>query len=258
MIDTPMPPLPYLFEPHGAALSRVFWLLRHGGYDRAHRRLLPPRRVRPRGAQADPVSAGTGRRRKVLAHRAAEAADEMHPIYVLKAGDELSPVFESPLGRSIPMRLGRCSRKVRRSAPPPHRADEPVVLQAAGGLRRRHSSFARPNRSRRGCVRPAPPTSTRTTRTSPRVQKAKKFQLGKDARLALRSFFGGNTEDGFGSVIPGICRCCEAATMDPNRSVERPFAELLSKPCVNTVAIVCTLHCVTAAGGCPMATRMPG
>jgi len=31
---------------------------------------------------------------------------EMHPIYVLKAGDELSPVFESPLGLFDPEQLG--------------------------------------------------------------------------------------------------------------------------------------------------------
>jgi serine protein kinase len=31
---------------------------------------------------------------------------EVHPIYVLKAGDELSPVFESPLGLFDPEQLG--------------------------------------------------------------------------------------------------------------------------------------------------------
>ena len=31
---------------------------------------------------------------------------EVHPIYVLKAGDELSPVFESPLGLFDPDALG--------------------------------------------------------------------------------------------------------------------------------------------------------
>jgi serine protein kinase len=31
---------------------------------------------------------------------------EVHPIYVLKAGDELSPVFESPLSLFDPESLG--------------------------------------------------------------------------------------------------------------------------------------------------------
>src|SRR3954467_5036968 len=36
-----------------------------------------------------------------------KALMEVHPIYVLKAGDELSPVFESPLGLFNPDRMGR-------------------------------------------------------------------------------------------------------------------------------------------------------
>ena len=35
-----------------------------------------------------------------------KALMEVHPIYVLKAGDELSPVFESPLGLFNPERMG--------------------------------------------------------------------------------------------------------------------------------------------------------
>jgi serine protein kinase len=35
-----------------------------------------------------------------------KALMEVHPIYVLKAGDELSPVFESPLGLFDPMSMG--------------------------------------------------------------------------------------------------------------------------------------------------------
>src|SRR6185437_4817877 len=35
-----------------------------------------------------------------------KALMEVHPIYVLKAGDELSPVFESPLGLFDPDRMG--------------------------------------------------------------------------------------------------------------------------------------------------------
>src|ERR687889_1382208 len=35
-----------------------------------------------------------------------KALVEMHPIYVLKAGDEISPVFESPLGLFDPEQMG--------------------------------------------------------------------------------------------------------------------------------------------------------
>src|SRR4051794_20363393 len=35
-----------------------------------------------------------------------KALMEVHPIYVLKAGDQLSPVFESPLGLFNPERMG--------------------------------------------------------------------------------------------------------------------------------------------------------
>ena len=68
-------PWPDLLEPHHARLSGVRRLLRHGRNDRAHRRVLPARRAGSRRAQADPLSAGTGRRRQVLARRAAQVAD---------------------------------------------------------------------------------------------------------------------------------------------------------------------------------------
>src|SRR5689334_24791033 len=35
-----------------------------------------------------------------------KALMELHPVYVLKAGDQLSPVFESPLGLFDPMSMG--------------------------------------------------------------------------------------------------------------------------------------------------------
>jgi predicted Ser/Thr protein kinase len=35
---------------------------------------------------------------------------EKEPIYVLKAGDQISPVFESPLGLFDPERWARCWR----------------------------------------------------------------------------------------------------------------------------------------------------
>ena len=60
-IDPPLPRLP-----------RV---LRHGGGDRADRRLLQARGAGPRGEEADPLPAGPGRRRQVLHLRAAEDGD---------------------------------------------------------------------------------------------------------------------------------------------------------------------------------------
>ena len=48
---------------------------------------------------------------------------EVHPIYVLKAGDELSPVFESPLSLFDPGIAGpMLGGEVRHSAPASQRA----------------------------------------------------------------------------------------------------------------------------------------
>ena len=98
---------------------------------------------------------------------------EVHPIYVLKAGDELSPVFESPLSLFDPESLGTDDRgEVRHSAPPPDRAD--VARGATSGSKRSAATSrnsASPGSSRRGCGRsrsPRPSPATRTTRTSPR------------------------------------------------------------------------------------------
>ena len=61
-----------------------------------------------------------------------KALMELKPIYVLKAGNELSPIFESPLVPVRPGGHGRQDRKrLRHSTSPPHRFDEPLVLEAA-------------------------------------------------------------------------------------------------------------------------------
>ena len=68
-----------------------------------------------------------------------KALMEVHPIYVLKAGNEISPVFESPLGLFDPETMGTMLEDrygIPRAAPDRH--DEPVVPQAAGRVRRRH------------------------------------------------------------------------------------------------------------------------
>jgi len=43
---------------------------------------------------------------QILARRAAQIADEIHPFYVLKAGRRIEPVFESPLSLFDPEHLG--------------------------------------------------------------------------------------------------------------------------------------------------------
>ena len=64
---------------------------------------------------------------------------ERGPVYVLKAGDEVSPVFESPLGLFDPMTMGADARgEIRHPAAQAHRPDEPVGGQAARRVRRRH------------------------------------------------------------------------------------------------------------------------
>ena len=69
---------------------------------------------------------------------------EVHPIYVLKAGDEISPIFESPLGLFDPEHDGPDARgALRHPAPAPDRPDEPLVPQAARRVRRRHLALPR-------------------------------------------------------------------------------------------------------------------
>ena len=69
---------------------------------------------------------------------------EVHPIYVLKAGDELSPVFESPLGLFDPEQLGPMIEE--KYGIPRRRLTglmSPWCLQAARSLRRRHLALPR-------------------------------------------------------------------------------------------------------------------
>ena len=84
-----------------------------------------------------------------------KALMEVHPIYVLKAGDQLSPVFESPLGLFNPERMGAdAGRSLRHSAAPADRTDEPVVHQATRRIRRRHLALPGCQACcRRGCAR---------------------------------------------------------------------------------------------------------
>ena len=114
MTDTAKDPrLGRIFEPDHARLSGLRRLLRHGRNRRAYRRLLPARRARPGRARrssspARPVGGG----KSPLAERL-KSLMEVHPIYVLKAGDELSPVFESLLSLFDPESLGPMIEAVR-------------------------------------------------------------------------------------------------------------------------------------------------
>ena len=73
-----------------------------------------------------------------------KALMEVHPIYVLKAGDQLSPVFESPLGLFNPERMGAMLEE--NYGIPQRRLTgliSPVVHQATRRVRRRHLTFPR-------------------------------------------------------------------------------------------------------------------
>ena len=135
--------------------------------------LLPPRRAGPRRAQADPLSARPGRRRQVLARRAPEGADGRAADLCAEGRRRAQPGVRKP---ARPVRSGAAGAdargRIRHSAAPADRADEPVVLQAARRIRRRHHAIPRrqdhavaaaPDRRS-----PRPSRATRTTRTSPR------------------------------------------------------------------------------------------
>ena len=69
---------------------------------------------------------------------------EKEPVYVLKAGKEISPVFESPLGLVRPGDAGRRTRKALWGpATPADRHDLALGGQTARGVRRRHHQIHR-------------------------------------------------------------------------------------------------------------------
>src|ERR1700678_4588678 len=103
-----------------------------------------PRKVW-KSAQTDSLSAGAGRRRKVIACRAAEVVDGGLSYLRVEGQRRTQPrVRES----SQSVRSGSAGTddrgKVRHSAPSPEWADESLVLQAARSFRRGH--FAIPRR----------------------------------------------------------------------------------------------------------------
>ena len=129
----------HFHEPHAQGLSGLQGLLRPGGDHRAHRRLLPARRPGPGGEEADPLPAGPGRWRQVLARRPPEGLDGEMPG--LRAGHQRrhQPDLRE---RARPLRsrlhgphAGGSLRHPRAAADGQHVA---VGGQAARRVRRRH------------------------------------------------------------------------------------------------------------------------
>ena len=135
---------PHFHEPDDQGLSRIRRFLRDGGDDRADRRLLPSCRTGARGAQADSLSAGSGRRRQILARRAAEAADGERAGLCLEGRQGNQPGLREP---ARPVRSGhprrRTRKALRRPAAASDRHDFALGGQAARGIRRRHHQIHR-------------------------------------------------------------------------------------------------------------------
>jgi len=105
MIDTAKDPrLPLFFEQDHAGLSAFAGF--HGMEETiAHRRLL---RTQPRVGRGKQISICSGRGGGKSSLESGETVDgRFHPIYVLKAATNLSPVFESRSACSIRKRSVR-------------------------------------------------------------------------------------------------------------------------------------------------------
>ena len=111
---------------------------RHGGYDPARRQLLPACGARARGAEAGPVSAGSRRRRQVLARRAAEAPDGIAAVLCARRRRRGEPHFRIA-SRPVPTRRdGRIhGAAIPNSRPSPDRDLLALGGEAARSVRRR-------------------------------------------------------------------------------------------------------------------------
>ena len=142
-------PVAHLLQSRHQALSGLPGVLRHGGRDRADRRLLQARRTGSGRAQADSLSAGPGRRRQVLDRRAPEAADGAQADLRAQglAGQRVSarPVRAGPVRRGARVRL-------RHPAALPHRHHVALGDQAPAGIRRRHFQVPRGARAALGAA----------------------------------------------------------------------------------------------------------
>ena len=135
---------PHLRQPHHRPLPGVQRFLRHGGDDRADRRLPAPRLAGAGGAQADPLSARPGRRRQILARRTHQGARGTGAGLRAQGRPGHQPVAGKP---ARPVRQRRHARDRRAGIRGPDardpRADEPVGGQAARRVRGRHRPLHR-------------------------------------------------------------------------------------------------------------------
>src|SRR3546814_12206752 len=100
--------------------------------------LLTPRIAGARGAQADSLPARPRRRRQILACGAAEGADGGEPHLCAEGGRRGQPRVRKPALAVRPRRDGRTAGgRLWHPAPPPERAGQPLVPNAAGRVRRR-------------------------------------------------------------------------------------------------------------------------
>ena len=135
---------PHFREPDDQDLSRLRRFLRHGGHDRADRRLFPLCRPGARGAQADPLSARPRRRRQIVAGRAAEEADGAAADLHAEGRRPDQPGLRIA-ARPVPSRPhGRpAGGQIRHCAAPAERPDLALGGQAARRIRRRHLEIQR-------------------------------------------------------------------------------------------------------------------
>ncbi len=126
-----------ILQPHDQALQSFRRLLRHGRHDRTCRQPFQARRARSRREAPDSLSPRSCRRRQISLAERLKDLMEKHPIYVLKAGENISPVFERPAG-PLPLRrtVVAVGRQIRHRQAPYRSGDEPVGGEAAGRIRR--------------------------------------------------------------------------------------------------------------------------
>ena len=191
-----------------------------------------PRRGSRNAAGALP--ARPGGRRQVLPGRAAQALMEKEPIYVLKAGDQLSPIFREPARAVRPRDHGRCPPgALQHSAPGADRHREPLGAEAAGGMGRRPGALPR----RQAVPVAAQADRRRQDRTRRRQQPG---HLGLVGKVDIRKLetYSQNDPDAYGfsgglnranQGIPRIRRDVQGADQDAAPAADRHAGRQLSR-----------------------------